>query len=74
MKHTEITTIQRTNEYRLLLVKLIPENKQEEVDIMNMEEYVQDYLMLKLKAMEVIEDKRPVFLIKSEDARGIGGY
>lgn len=74
MKHEVIRNLGRDTSSKTIEVRLIPDNQQEKEDIMNLSESVQSYLEFNLRAMKMIEDNRPVFTLKVEDARGIGGY
>lgn len=72
MRHKVLTTSDN-HPYEIIRIELIGENKDEENSIRNVDEAVQDYLLLSLNTVEVIENLTPIFLIKrTKQKLGLG--
>lgn len=64
MKHKISSEIIDIHPYEIVKVKLLSDNAVEEDAIKNITQQVEDYLTLKLDAVEIVEYNPPYFTIK----------
>jgi hypothetical protein len=72
MRH-KILNVSDSHPYEILKVEIIGDNKSEEESIKSVDEVMENYLILTLNAVEVIDNSTPFFLIKrTKEKLGFG--